>query len=207
MQLYILAPIFVFIILKFKNYTNHIFIILIIYGLLVRIISYLYNINFHIIYSSFFGNIDTFLCGICINFINLKFNINKLYLYISIFILICINMILYFIGTHQSMFIYQYILPSIYIILFSLLIYNITTTCNLNYNKKYKLPFKYINKISHISLGIYLWHSNIFFSISKAMPMNLSFFEALGWLVLSVLISIFIGFLYEKTINSFHIYE
>lgn len=204
MQLYILAPLFISILLILKKYINIVFIFLIFLGSLLRIISYLFSIDFYTIYTSFYGNIDIFLCGICINFINIKQKINKLYIHISASILICTNMILYFIESYLSMFIYQYILPTIYILIFSIIIYNAKNSNKKNTININNLFYKYINKISYISLGIYLWHSNIFFSISKAMPMSMSFLQASGWFILSISISIFVGFIYEKSINSFY---
>ena len=105
------------------------------------------------------------------------------------------------------MFIYQYILPSIYIVIVGMIIYNISKNIHQNTNKKFIYIFmsKYINKISCISLGIYLWHSNIFSSISIAMPMSLSFSHTLIWYILSIGIAIFVGYLYEKSISLFYI--
>lgn len=72
MQLYILAPLVTIIIFKLKKYANIIFILLLILGFSIRIMSYLFNINPYITYTSLYGNIDIFFCGICINFIQIK---------------------------------------------------------------------------------------------------------------------------------------
>ena len=207
MQLYILAPLVTIIIFKLKKYANIIFMLLLILGFSIRIISYLFNINPYITYTSFYGNIDIFFCGICINFMQIKINMKNTYLYIYLFILIAIYMILYFKETVLSMFIYQYILPSIYIVIVGMIIYNISKNIHQNINKKFIYIFmsKYINKISCISLGIYLWHSNIFSSISIAMPRSLSFSHTLIWYILSIGIAIFVGYLYEKSISLFYI--
>ena len=77
MQLYILAPLVTIIIFKLKKYANIIFMLLLILGFSIRIISYLFNINPYITYTSFYGNIDIFFCGICINFMQIKINIKN----------------------------------------------------------------------------------------------------------------------------------
>lgn len=186
-QLYILSPICFFFLNKFHNYYKIIFFIIILLGFTYRLCTYIFNISWYIYgYTSVLANIDFFLIGMLLNNYSFKIIKNKIFSYILLIFLILLNIIIYkYENIYQMLFIYQYIMPSFYIICISNIISNIST---------YKSS-TFISFISSISFYIYLIHSNIFYSITKHLNGQITLYKSIKYFIIGISLCIFIGYI------------
>ena len=129
-------------------------------------------------------NLDIFICGMLLNFLcdtvsNKLNNIpNKIFCVILILCFVIFNTYIYYIG---KIIFYQYILPSFYIIFFS--IYMLVFEKNpqkctpLTFQTLRRNPLRIIDWFSSLSFGFYLFHSlilnRIYTLVEGASPLRI----------------------------------
>lgn len=178
-QLYLLAPIvYKFIISKIKKYHVFVFIFLLLLGLSFRLIAYKNGLDWYSkIYTPSWMNLDYFFGGMLLNSItrnsyNSVFkNIMKLISLCLLFSLTAGLMLLY---KNNDYFFYQYIAPTVTIIIVSLIIFVFDTkdrvySTKLTFMEFIKNPLRIIDLFAVLSFGIYLYHSYLFSIMPKLM--------------------------------------
>lgn len=174
-QLYVLSPLFYFLISKLKVNKNFLigfllFIFILIFGLLERLLFKHFELDWNVfVYTFSLCNIDLFFGGFILNSItrNIELQISKKILVaLKIFSVVILmsfvfyNSYIYTIGKEFDIFLYQYIFPSIYlcIVAFYIILFDTESFKKRNIQS---YSNNIIDFISHISFELYLIHSNI----------------------------------------------
>lgn len=193
MQLYLVAPLLCWLIEKSLFQINDtkkrhyvalvVFLICILIGGLVRGYAWKCGVDWSSkVYVPSYMNLDLYICGILINYLlpSKKQNVciqhwSKYLVTLGLIIFIFINARIYYLGYYTF---YQYIFPSIYIIITSLYIYihekyRIPQT-TLSINAIIKNPLRIIDVFASIAFGFYIFHSlilsQIFWMLSGNTP-------------------------------------
>ena len=204
MQLYIISPFICYFVSKIND-TKKILILIIsiaLLGLFYRNLLYKLNIDWYkYIYTFILGNLDLYISGISIAYLIKKGNNentikeNQIYKIFSVFIIflaIIINSYYYYINNY---YVYQYIFPSIYLIL----VLNYLFIFSDNESKTNNNIFwKFINAFASISFEFYLFHSLILSKISKYVSGSNSLIEYLKIIIFTFMITIIFSIVYNK---------
>lgn len=179
MGLYILAPYMYMLLelisknmrsLKIKKYIwIALMLITIICGLFLRIFALKQQVDWSSkVYVPFYMNIDIFLCGMILNYIQEELTCQsyapllKIISLVSVLGFVLFNCYIYYRGYY---IVYQYVLPSVYIIVFGIFIINcdnqIAKSQKLTLRSLTKNPLCIIEWFSDLSFGFYLFHSLI----------------------------------------------
>ena len=180
MQLYFLVPLFCFLVKKVDDKDGKynllkwiLFIAVILLGLGIRIFALRNGLDWYkYTYTPFFANLDLFFGGVIFSYIikdlqekNNVFNvIIKLISVILVIALVLVNSFYY--SRNEFLVIYQYILPTIYLLTVCLYLYAFGRKKNykyevLNYRSLMRNPFRIIDAFAGISFEFYLFHSLI----------------------------------------------
>lgn len=193
MRLYLVAPFGYFIIEKFIKKRWHVYIsivVIIAIGFIMRIAMgyHIKVINSHwdvAIYKPFYFNLDIFFIGFLLNKLKQYAKPKesglfcKAVAFISLFVLITYNSYIYYQGAILSrpyfIKIYQYILPSVYIVIVGLFIYFFEVRRNysrapLNTDNLRKNPVRIIDYWAKLLLPMYLFHSTILLCLQREIP-------------------------------------
>ncbi len=173
MQLYLLAP---FIIVAFNKISGSkwataielVTFITIGLGLCNRLLLYNRGLDWNTyIYTLSLSNLDLFISGIALSYIEIDRPVKKwagIVSWILFLIVTGVNTYLYYMSTAFSMFIYQYIFPSVYILSIGTVI-----LCNQNMRINNTTIKRIVNWFSNISFQFYLWHSLILSTIYQSV--------------------------------------
>ena len=163
-------------------------------GLIYRLILYNFQLDWYVyVYTSFFSNIDLYVCGICIAYSSVQ---NKVFRKREegtvIFILCCLILFNSYIYTQNKWIaVYQFILPSVYIIVVSLYLF---VFCQKSQYRKWKSNiWKYVNGFSDISFEFYLFHSLVLSRISKLVGGNTSLIQYLKLVIITGIITLILS--------------
>ena len=187
MQIYLIIP---FIYLLFRkigkgsrrtvNTYVRFYIIFLVFGLLVRLILSQYDLDWYTWVYSFIGsNLDLVICGILLAFVKCQgdhtVNSKRTYgimINIQFIMLFVYNCYVYNSPIYEDMFIYQYVLPTLYIISCSLLIFRYHDPRH-NYRadavRDWKYPIRhFIDWFASYSFAFYVLHirSFMYFSLT-----------------------------------------
>lgn len=200
MWLYILTPIFIFFIRKLKNNKSILSfgIIILLLGLIYRLLAFHYSLNWYdMVYTPFFANLDLYISGILVAYIqkNIKFQIKQKYN--SFVCLILVGFIIlnsYIYSNDLYMIVYMYIFPSLYILLISLYLFTAVKSKSIT-----KLG-KVINFISYYSFEFYLFHSLILSKISPYVTGTTAFLGYVKLLLFTIILTFMCSFGFKKMI-------
>lgn len=192
MQLYLLAPLFCWaidkIMQKRSEKTRHLIsiagiVLLIGLGFLLR--EWLRSKGYDwssMIYVPFWGNLDMFFCGTLLYYLRdfnpekIKKTIFKFFSVVFFVGLIIFNCYIYYLSetVPEWMSVYQYVLPSVYIIAVLLYLYSFETDNSkylpINAGNIRKNPLRLVDALAGISFEFYLFHSVILFRIYQYVP-------------------------------------
>lgn len=193
-RLYLIAPLWFFIIRDKSSNNNKKIVKIIIFVLIVGFISrfiakYYIGISgegWEIIYTPFYFNLDLFLAGFTLANLNGKHindnlkSILKATSLVTLVLLIVYNSYIYYYGTYFNgttkyisyMDIYRYVLPSVYLVVTCLYIFAFNCTNSIQYaqlNKSniLKNPIRIIDYFPRIQLSMYLFHSSVCETIQR----------------------------------------
>ena len=187
-QLYILTPFICFFIKKilFKIYHNKKVVCLV--GIIVCVFAglifrcYMHKVGADWsskVYVPFYANLDIYISGILLaackkerDYIEQKYNIYTIIASVLFIVLICVNIYIYYKGNTNNIYLelYQYIFPSIYIIILSFVIY-----LGCGWNVVYKsenLITKLMDSFAGISFEFYLIHSMVLYRIAPYIKVD-----------------------------------
>lgn len=200
MWLYLFAPFFAFLIekvfglltkRKYQNlYVSMLFFTILLLGLLLRIYCYKRGFDWSSrVYVPFYCNLDIYICGMLINcFSSIKnkkvVNIMSCTAFFFLVMTVILNSRIYYLGAYDTcyMILYQYVFPSVYIMIGAFYLYCFGNNKQYDYEKLsvkmlVRNPLRIIDWLSSISFEFYLMHSLvlncIYLYISAASPLYL----------------------------------
>lgn len=174
MKIFLIAPLAIYMIERIlkKNRETISWILwlgVVVAGLLVRLMLYKDAADWNSkVYTSSLTNLDLFFSGILINYLP-KTNKKKtktVIMWIIFIIMIIINCFVYSKETSVSYFVYQYIFPSVYAIIVTLLIYYSLDFTVTKTNANIYIINRITLWLSNISFQFYLWHSLVLSIVS-----------------------------------------
>lgn len=205
--LYIVAPFFIWILKEINRkikitHVNEILVIaVIVAGFCLRFIGYRYGWNWsEKVYTPFYMNIDIFLCGIIFSYIRCEKLKNKTASLIScigitfiLFIIVIINSYIYNINDY---FTYQYIFPSIYILVVGcyLLFWDRYEYKNIKTNKWIN---KCVNMFSGLSFSFYLLHCLVLQSVSGLIKIQRPILMHIILIIISFVLTVIMAIIYN----------
>ncbi len=220
MYLYLVTPIICLLIdkLKISRHKRIIWLLLgtvIIVGACFRQYAFVNKWDWYMkVYSSSIGSLDLYISGILLSYITfdrVEDRINKkLHLILKISSCIAIvTLILYnsWIYFHNDMVIYQYRLPSVYIVMICVYLFAFDYKHNvkneaLSMTSIKKNPFRLIDWFSGISFEFYLFHSLVLNQISPLVGASSPLKQHIKLLVLTAAITIIISIGFSRIFSS-----
>ncbi len=186
-QLYLLTPFICYIISKIlKNiYKNKrakyiLLLLCIVLGGTFRLIMYIKGVDWSSkVYVPFYGNLDIYTAGIIFSTLKeereykrVKYNLSIIFSLLLFVGVLIINSDIYYRGTQkiEYLLVYQYIFPSIYIIVLCIFIYN-SSFWKIDYAGT-SFGTRLLDKFASISFEFYLIHSIVLYKISPYIVTN-----------------------------------
>lgn len=197
MWLYFSVPLLCFIFERINH--KIIFIACLLYGFSIRIIWYLMGWDWYVMYTSPIINLDLFVCGFSVNyFSNINsIQINKAYRYTILFAFLCVillNSYMWAFNWHMNL--YRYVFASTYLILSCIYLWMFRADAGRNHDCFYIK--KFIKKFSDISFEFYLFHSFVFYQISRHVGGHTAFGQWSKYVILGGIITYFFAYGFNK---------
>lgn len=205
MWLYLFTPIIHLVIGKYKGHILKILFFTIMIGLLYRLIIFKLHIDWYkYAYTAAWANIDLYVSGFCMAYLNLLRRKIKILLNMRIisalllFVLIIFNSFIY--SKNILLQLYQFVFPTIYSIFICFYIY---AFCNYKEIHKDKWYWMIINRFSSISFEFYLFHSLVLARISKLIGGSTSLQQYFRIVFISGFITVLLSFGFHKMFQNY----
>ena len=207
MQLYLISPLIIYLIEKIRQKIHYnlliwlLWVSLILIGLVARITMFYFKADWYSsVYTFSLSNIDLFVSGILVNYLPKpqKSVVKSTIVWILFLLLILLNCYIYSRGDSKSIFIYQYLLPSVYAIIVNLLIFY---SDNYIKSKKVSLIDRVTLWFSNITFQFYLWHSLILSTIVNSIAVTGTLKTHFKLLGISFILTTIIASFFSKAFN------